>query len=52
MYNNEEYYQQASTGGIGIVAAAVAVWWLWRWGCSSFFSESPCTPVSEFDGEI
>lgn len=50
MCNNEEYYQKAGTGGI--VAVAVAVWWLWRWGCSSFFSESPCTPVSEFDGEI
>jgi len=50
MYNNEEYYQKAGNGGI--VAVIVAVWWLWRWGCSSFFSESPCTPVSEFDGEI
>lgn len=34
-----------------IVAAPVAVWWLWQWGCSSFL-RSPCTPVSEFDGEI
>lgn len=49
MYNNEENYEKAVTGGI---VASVAVWWLWRWGCSSFFSDSPCTPVSEFDGEI
>lgn len=50
MYNNEYNILPEGIGTGGIVA--VAVWWLWRWGCSSFFSESPCTPVSEFDGEI